>query len=63
MDQVWEKERRVRIYSRLDVINGGDGDPDVESAICTMPLEDMIDHPGGEIYTADAEDEVPERDG
>ncbi|KAK2591527.1 hypothetical protein QQS21_010777 [Conoideocrella luteorostrata] len=51
--RIWHEEGRVSIYSRLvKIIDESGGDPDVvdPAMYTTMPLEDMIDHPGGEMY-------------
>ncbi|KAM4067551.1 hypothetical protein HRG_001446 [Hirsutella rhossiliensis] len=51
-DRVWVKEGRTSIYSNLvRVVNEAGGDPSIDPAMyTTMPLEDMISHPGGEMY-------------
>jgi hypothetical protein len=40
------------MYSNVGrIVNKSGSDPDLDPAMCTtMPLEDMIDHPGGKIY-------------
>ncbi|KAL9122247.1 MAG: hypothetical protein Q9187_001199 [Circinaria calcarea] len=51
-DRVWHKSSIVDISARLDrlVLEAG-GDTSIDGAMyTTMPLEDMLDHPGGEIY-------------
>ncbi len=51
-DRIWSEEGRESIYSRLvKTVGEAGGDPDIDPAMyTTMPLEDMIDHPGGEMY-------------
>ncbi|KAI0011446.1 hypothetical protein F4779DRAFT_615687 [Xylariaceae sp. FL0662B] len=51
-NRIWVEEGRTSIYSRVtDIINKSASDPTIDPAMyTTMPLEDMIDHPGGEVY-------------
>ncbi|OAP54069.1 hypothetical protein AYL99_11603 [Fonsecaea erecta] len=48
----WAESKRASIYSKMTrLINEASGDPTVDPAMyTTMPLDDMIDHPGGEMY-------------
>lgn len=51
-DRIWIREGRRSIYSTVvEIIDEAGGDPEVDPAMyTTMPLEDMIDHPGGAMY-------------
>ena len=52
--RIWNGEGRKNVYLRLtSLVNQADGDSDVDPAIyTTMPLEDMVDQPGGDMYEA-----------
>lgn len=51
-ERVWCEEGRTSIYSDVvKFVNNAGGDPNIDpSMYTTMPLEDMIDHPGGKLY-------------
>jgi hypothetical protein len=53
-ERVWNRSGVVNIKEKVTkIVTEAEGDPSIDPTMySTMPLEDMIDHPGGELYDA-----------